>query len=206
MHKGVILLTKADTASEAQSNVDNFMEPHGDSRVWDWYVIGGRWSGTLNNKTKEFHEVCDERLPAKNSFGLTTKEVEENMEQYTAIWKEIGGEGKNPYDRDRYRGEGSVDDIIPLENCLDVVKEWEMDREHEANKEYDLLVEAYSLKHDADPSHTKSSAAYHADKFKNWVWDCFSFDSNTYSIDDWTNDVPTEDIEKYWAVMVDMHN
>ena len=49
MHKGVICLTKATDKQDAISNVESFLESYGDSKVWDWYEIGGRWSGTLGD-------------------------------------------------------------------------------------------------------------------------------------------------------------
>ena len=54
MHKGVILLIKASQRDEAKDKVQEFMVHYGDGDIWDWYVIGGRWSGTLNSKSKEF--------------------------------------------------------------------------------------------------------------------------------------------------------
>lgn len=53
MHKGVILLTKAKNREEAKAKAEEFLEPYGDGDVWDWYVIGGRWSGTLDNYSPE---------------------------------------------------------------------------------------------------------------------------------------------------------
>ena len=44
MHKGIILLVKANSKENAEHKVTQFMEPHGDGQVWDWYVIGGRWN------------------------------------------------------------------------------------------------------------------------------------------------------------------
>jgi hypothetical protein len=44
MHKLVICLTKAQNKGEARGNVEDFLEQYGDGDVWDWYVIGGRWS------------------------------------------------------------------------------------------------------------------------------------------------------------------
>ncbi len=59
MHKGVILLIKASDKNEAKDKVQEFMVQYGDGDIWDWYVIGGRWSGTLNSKSKEFFEKVD---------------------------------------------------------------------------------------------------------------------------------------------------
>jgi len=208
MHKGVILLTKADTVSEAQNNVENFLESYGESRVWDWYVIGGRWSGSLNKLHKQFSELAEERVPGDmGEFGRSSKNVEENSGQWETIWEEIGGEGEHPFNRDSYKSAEYTDDIIPLKNCIDIVKEWEIDRYAKGDEEYKAMVKAYTEKpNPKHPNSHKSTAAYHANIFHNFIWDSFSFDSNTYDVEEWTNDVPEKDIEKYWAVMIDMHN
>lgn len=46
MHKGVILLVKASNRQEATDKAETFLNKH-EGKVWDWYQIGGRWSGTL---------------------------------------------------------------------------------------------------------------------------------------------------------------
>lgn len=46
MHKGIIILTKANDVEEAENNVSDFMILYKDS-VWDWWQLGGRWSSLL---------------------------------------------------------------------------------------------------------------------------------------------------------------
>ena len=55
MHKGVILLVKAKDSKQARFRADRFMNEYRDIE-WDWYVIGGRWSGTLIENEKKFKE------------------------------------------------------------------------------------------------------------------------------------------------------
>lgn len=50
MHKGVILLVKAESKENALEQVKDFMEPYGEGFVWDWYQIGGRWNNELAPK------------------------------------------------------------------------------------------------------------------------------------------------------------
>ncbi len=54
MHKGVILLMKAGDRKEAEAKAEEFLNSgYGDGRVWDWYVIGGRWTGLLTGYEPE---------------------------------------------------------------------------------------------------------------------------------------------------------
>lgn len=53
MHKGVIILVKANDRYDAYKNTVEFLESYQDT-VWDWYQIGGRWSRTLNPLNKQF--------------------------------------------------------------------------------------------------------------------------------------------------------
>lgn len=47
MHKGIILLVKAISYDKAKLSAENFLEEN-KYRNWDWYQIGGRWTGLLD--------------------------------------------------------------------------------------------------------------------------------------------------------------
>ena len=207
MNKGVILLTKASNEDEAVSNVREFLEDYGDSKVWDWYVVGGRWSGTLNPKTKEFFEKAEAHFKAvypqyaKDEF-LTSKMVEEQGEALNGIWDTIGGEGLNPFSRDNYSSDGFADDVLPLTECLDVVNAWTKDMNVHAEEMWSKMIEAKST----DKGHDMS--AYFANRYAEAKYDEFCFESNVYVIDHETNNPASaiENADQYFAVMVDMHN
>jgi hypothetical protein len=59
MHYAILLIT--DDASEEA--IDKLMRPHGDGREWDWYQVGGRWSGAFDDYDPETDpaniETCD---------------------------------------------------------------------------------------------------------------------------------------------------
>lgn len=59
MHKGIILLVKCRDKESAFHKVELFMPRYGNGKVWDWWRIGGRWSGTLNKYNNEFLKVMD---------------------------------------------------------------------------------------------------------------------------------------------------
>jgi hypothetical protein len=187
MHKGVILLIKASDKNEAKDKVQEFMVQYGDGDIWDWYVIGGRWSGTLNSKSKEFFEKVDAHFKA--TYALNT------------IWTEIGGEGSNPYTRNSYNDFGYDDDAMALSECKDVVIEWCKDVDIEAETAWNKMLEAKTIE-----GHDMSS--YYARQYADFKNDVFCFDSNVFDTENYTNN-PTQafsEIDEYFAVMIDMHN
>lgn len=206
MHKGVILLTKASDRDEAVSQVESFLENYGDGDVWDWYVIGGRWSGTLNTKAKEFFVAAEKHFkqayPENEHPFLTSAMVQEQSTALGDIWSSIGGVGLNPYARDNYANEGSDDDAIPLNDCIEVVKEWARDLDAEAETAWNKMLEA---KKEGTPH---DMSAYYAKRYAEAKYDEFCFDSNVYDIEGYTNDPAhaLENADQYFAVMVDMHN
>ena len=205
MHKGVILLVKASNIDEAKDNTQEFMTQYGDGDVWDWYVIGGRWSGTLNSKAKEFFQKTEEHFkvtyPENTHNFISTKMVEEQAEAIKLIWTEIGGEGLNPYVRNSYNDFGYEDDVLPLSECKDVVLEWVKDVDAEAEVTWNKMLEA-KAKEGLDMS------PYYARKYADFKNDAFSFDTNVFDTETYSNN-PIEAIEnadQYFAVMIDMHN
>ena len=205
MHKGVILLIKASDKDEAKDKVQEFMVHYGDGDIWDWYVIGGRWSGTLNSKSKEFFVKAEEHFkvvyPDKENPFLTKSMVEEQHQALGDIWSVIGGKGLNPYVRNNYNDFGYDDDAIALSECKDVVIEWKKDIESEAETAWNKMLEAKTIE-----GHDMSS--YYARQYADFKNDVFCFDSNVFDTENYTNN-PTqafENADQYFAVMIDMHN
>lgn len=201
MHKGVILLVKADDRDEAIEKVNAFMEPHGNGDVWDWYVIGGRWSGELNQKNKEFTEKAkvlfseheEEKLGGLVSVGV----VEKLQPELQRIWESIGGEGQNPYGRDNYQQDGSDDDVMKLSDCLDVVKSWSFDIDQRAKEQFERAE-----KHWANDRRMKG---YCIKKAGMIMSEEFCSDANVYNTEMWDYSIP-EDTTGWFACIVDMHN
>jgi hypothetical protein len=205
MHKGVILLMKASDKDEVLEKTQAFMVQHGDGDVWDWYVIGGRWSGTLNSKSKEFFEKAEAHFkkmyPDKGEF-LSTKMVQEQTQALELIWESLEGVGLNPYARSSYDDFGKDDDIVPLSTCIDVVKEWTKDLNEESKKYWEKMLEAKKPESEHDMS------AYYANRYAEAKYDEFCFESNVYDIENETNNPSQalEEVDEYFAVMIDMHN
>lgn len=206
MHKGQIFLTKASDRDEAVGNVREFLDEHQD-RVWDWYVIGGRWSGHLNPKSEEFYKLAEAHFkkayPENDNAFLTNTMITENADVLQNIWsEELGQEGENPYARDSYSNDGDEDDVLPLTECQDRVKDWAKDLNVVAQESWDKMIASKkdNTKHDM--------SAYYANRYAEAVYDEYCFDTNTYDIDNQTNDVlgALENTNEYFAVMVDIHN
>ena len=200
MHKGIILLIKADNKEDARKKVDEWMTPYGNGDVWDWYVVGGRWSGTLNEKNMEFEKKVRELVPAGSDFGYSNMDIERNADKFQSIWEEIGGEGKNPFNRDQYKDVSGEDDILPLAKCLAVVKEWQQDPMEAGDSEI-KSAEEWLEKHPGDVRmkgyfYKKAGELYHQD---------FCFDTNVFNTEEYNYQVP-EEVEGWYAVMVDIHN
>lgn len=215
MHKGIMLIVAAEDADDAKSKVEEFLGDYGDGKVWDWYVVGGRWSGKLNKLYDKFKAAAKKHFVSvygKEAVQfLSTKMVEEQAETLKAIWEKMGGAGKNPYARDAYADRTGADDIMPLSECAAIVKKWKRDLVKEANKAFRQLCIERKKEREArkrGETYVNTMSAYYAGIYKDATYDDFCFDSNTYDIDAGTND-PTAALanpEGRWVVMVDLHN
>lgn len=48
MHFAVLVITEEQPSHENPEPVDEALEGYGDGKEWDWYVIGGHWTGLFN--------------------------------------------------------------------------------------------------------------------------------------------------------------
>ena len=202
MHKGVILLTKAENKEDAQSNVEQFLEPYGNDIVWDWYVIGGRWSGTLNKNRKEFNERA--RKLFKNKDFISMKDVEKNKDKLQKIWEDLGETSLNPKSRiNSFNGndKDNTNDIMKAKYCKPILKEWVKDMVKEAEKFWEKVLEERKKE---VKRNSMSMSGYYAGLYGKCLNDEFSFESNVYDIVEYTNKLP-KSLKGYFAVMVDMH-
>lgn len=203
MHKWVIILVEAESREDAVSNVRSFLECYGEGNVWDWYVVGGRRSGMLNKLTKEFNSWAKGEL-----FGgkqrISTRDVEDNKKQLQDKRQDMGWMGVNPRSRDQYQENGFDDDVKPVWDCSDVIKEYCRDINKAEKEAWDKMIE--EKKKWDDWSYGMS--AYYARMYANANYRSFSFDCNVYDIDEGVEVSTGDEINttNKYAVMIDMHN
>jgi hypothetical protein len=209
MHKGIIILTKASDRDEAKSNVEEFLEGFGNGDVWDWYSIGGRWNNLLAPKdiVKKFTEWVHEKYPVTKGY-YSIKDIEETEAKQIIQnkWEELGLRSKNPYwDSYGFSLTDLEDDynILPLSECVDMVREWCKDSKKEAEEYFEKLVEERA-KEKIEGMGTMS--AYYAGLYKDAVYDNFCFETNVYDASESVGETIPEDIKEYWAVVIDIHN
>ena len=206
MHKGVILLIKADNKEDARTKADSFMERY-ENDVWDWYCIGGRWSGELNKNKDKFFELVDKKWPRdKESFGRSYDWIEKHLKEFQEIWESLGETSKNPYSRDTFisRDYNTVyeDNIMKASECVEIIKSWFKDIKEEAEENW---KKAEVSRKEEKEKQAYPMSGYYANKYHKCVSDYFSFDSNIFDIENESNYIP-EDLSEYFAIMVDMHN
>jgi hypothetical protein len=201
MHKGIILLVKATDRGDAIEKVNEFMAPYGEGKVWDWFVIGGRWSNMLipEDKAKVYREYADSILTTDMPGFISTKEIAIKLPLLQAKWEELGLNGNCSHvDNYSLPDTGDKYDVIPLSNCLSKVKDWVKDIPTEMEAAYQKLVEAHDGKY--------SMLGYYAKELYNLDYRNFYFNSNVYDITENDAESIPEDITGYYAVMVDLHN
>lgn len=208
MHKGIILLVKGRTKDSVINKVHKFMRKY-EGDVWDWYRIGGRWSGTLAPKDKlaEFDKKMKELAGYKEGdFGISTKLLEEKKEELQKIWQDLGLEG-SPVEC--YNGgyafslpvDGGPYDLVPLSTCYNTVLEWSnmkgrIAQYKESIKEYkEKLPDKYNM------------VDWYKKRIRNIKNQEFCFDTNVYNLIEKNYSVPKKTNLKGWfAVMIDIHN
>jgi hypothetical protein len=57
MHSNRVLLVEAESPENAIEKVETFLEPYDDSRVYDYYVYGGRWSWATDLHKKYYDKI-----------------------------------------------------------------------------------------------------------------------------------------------------
>lgn len=148
MHKGVILLMKSENEDPiTDSEVELFMEPY-ESHVWDWYEIGGRWDGELN--------------------------------------------------------QGKDNNIVLLSKCVEVVKLWRLDRKIESSRIWEQMIKA--REEELVNGGGTGTSGYLAGLYKNLDYGNFSFECNIYDAESQESEYIPDDLENYYAIMLDMHN
>lgn len=216
MHKGVILLLKATDREDAISQVDSFMVEYQD-QVWDWWVYGGRWNGTLApvEQSKLWKTFAENLLNTGGRGFISQADVDNHQAELQGEWERLGLEGQNPYCNhyDLPKTGGNYD-IVPLVDCIQTVKEWWQDpyeagqKEEEEAKKWRLRKrDGGKLRDDMTDEQIKKDTMY------GYILGCaaklyhqdFSFECNVYNIEENDFSIP-EELSGWYAVMIDMHD
>lgn len=193
MHKGIILICEAEDADTARGIVEDFAEMHLND-MFEYYTIGGRWSGCLNN----FFHIYEEEAKKRN---INSSDDEGNIE-LQKYWEDLGGYDFHPFSRDNYNDSRYLDDVLPLGECLDIIRNWRVNRDNAIQNAYHKLVKNYE-------EHITNGAilnGWYGREYYEAVSDDLTPDSNVYNITDETNTITDELLENpggYYAVMVD---
>jgi hypothetical protein len=91
--------------------------------------------------------------------------------------------------------------VVPLLECKEVVTEWCKDLDIEAEIAWNKMLEAKTIE-------GYDMSSYYARKYADFKNDVFSFESNVFDTENYTNNPAQafQNAEEYFAVMVDMHN
>ena len=216
MHKGVILLVKATTGTVAINKAKAFLAPYGDSKVWDWYQVGGRWTGTLDGYDPADHRenyetcfICNGKGMRRDSLGRAARLEDPNYkcngcthyneETKTYEYSKFG-KGLAPMWPSKMKPHEG--DCLPLSKCITKVKEWEQDPEAEAVKEMREAEERWGKLSDKPNKDMYSYCKKIASRLRKAE---FCFDCNVFNVETKNYSIPTK-LAGWYAVMIDMHN
>ena len=115
MHKGIILLLKADNWDESIKKVKKFMNKYKGLIFSEW-KIGGKFTGVLSPYYKKFMK----------EVSKLEKQLPEREKVLQKIWNELGALGTNPLSK---KHSNSLYDVINLKQCIETVKWWQQTKE-----------------------------------------------------------------------------
>jgi hypothetical protein len=202
MHFLSFLIVKADSREEAVRRARDFLEEY-QNQVWDWYVIGGRWSGyiTQSNLDQATYEKFLKEF-RENALGFISKdnpECKQRKRAHELFMKYFPNfEGDIPIYRDPYLHDGYLDDVVPLGCCEEIIQKF-IDDFH---SRYEKLVEKAKKEIESDGTIDRITAwrlgRYSYD-------DSYSTDHTVFNVEDYSVSIP-DNPEGYYVVTVDLHN
>ena len=199
MHKGVILLAKAENQDDAKAQVEEFLNDY-EGDVWDWYQIGGRWTGTLDKYDPEKDENNIEICELCKGSGQRNDSLGKQARQKNPEYACNGCQGKGKSVKWPTAWKEHNGDILPLKDCLPIVSEWQQEYIKDGQAEEKKAAEWLAK----DPK-SYNMYGYSLRCAANIYQQSFSFDSNVFNIKSYDFNIP-EDTTDWFAVIIDMHN
>jgi hypothetical protein len=97
------------TANDLLLNDDSFCGDGGrfGSPLCDWFVIGGRWSGKLQ-----------ESILGDTYQAALSQLAEQHGDALDQLWQQFGGTGEHPHNRSSYHHRGCADDAMIVDQAL----------------------------------------------------------------------------------------
>lgn len=158
LYYGAIKKSKEiNTPKKAKDEVNNILDSNSfassEGGYWggskaDWYVMGGRWSGhlqeiQLDKWSEKAQALIAKDKPEGEKKWISIADTDKYAKELQALWEELGGTGTNTYNRDQYRYSGSDDDSVLLDEKLykALLKDSKKDKEEEV--EIAVMNEGY---------------------------------------------------------------
>lgn len=88
--------------------------------ISDWFVIGGRWSGVLRERLlgDGYQRQLKQRFSQFADKSYNPACLQECADGLDALWREFGGEGRSPFNRNDYAPLGGDDDALPVDRAI----------------------------------------------------------------------------------------
>jgi hypothetical protein len=206
MHVVHLIAVVADCEEDAIAAAEQAIEGYGNGDVWDWFEVGGRWDGLLNDK----NALC--YLESPDAFReAVANALKYRNNEFCNLRDKIAGTQITAEDIDDTNGFG-----LPI----DPEKKAEVaENLNKSNKEskfaFDKLMEAKSLEHyhaRQDLGFNAHMVGYYLRKLGTLAADYYCFDSYFYD-GDYGSTSPDNlwercgnDPGQQWLVVVDLHN
>ncbi len=86
----------------------------------DWFVIGGRWSGLLQETLlgDPYKAAFKQEFPDLAAGWYPSSLLERHRERLNQLWQRFGGSGPNPHTRSNYENLGCEDDAMLVDQAL----------------------------------------------------------------------------------------
>ena len=90
------------------------------SPLCDWFVIGGRWSGTLKKQLlgQDYRDAFAREFPELATGWFAASLIEKHRESLDQLWRRFGGSGSHPLTRSGYEEFGDEDDAMLIDASL----------------------------------------------------------------------------------------